>query len=55
VIDRLAVAVSAGLLESITSTVKPELPDALGVPVIPPDEVLRLSPAGSDPEISDQE
>jgi hypothetical protein len=54
VIDRLAVAVLAGLLESVTSTVKPEVPDALGVPVIAPDEALRLSPAGSEPLISDQ-
>ena len=54
VIDRLAVAVLAGLLESVTSTVKLEVPDALGVPVIAPDEASRLSPAGSEPLISDQ-
>jgi hypothetical protein len=54
VIDRLAVAVLAGLLESVTFTVKLEVPDALGVPVIAPLEVLRLSPAGSEPLVSDQ-
>ena len=54
VIDRLAVAVLAGLLESVTSTVKPEVPDALGVPVMAPDEALRLSPAGSEPLITAQ-
>jgi hypothetical protein len=54
VIDRLAVAVLAGLLESVTFTVKLEVPDALGVPVIAPLEVLRLSPAGREPDVSDQ-
>jgi hypothetical protein len=48
------VAVLAGLLESVTFTVKLEVPDALGVPVIAPLEVLRLSPAGSEPLVSDQ-
>ena len=54
VINRLAEAVSAGLLESVTSTVRPEMPEALGVPVIIPLEALRLSPAGSEPEMSAQ-
>jgi hypothetical protein len=54
VIDKLAVAVLAGLLESVACIVKLEVPDALGVPVIAPDEVLRLSPAGSDPLITAQ-
>jgi hypothetical protein len=36
VINRLAEAVLAGVLESVTSTVKPEVPEALGVPVIAP-------------------
>jgi len=54
VIDKLAVAVLAGLLESVACIVKLEVPDALGVPVIAPDEALRLSPAGSEPLISDQ-
>ena len=53
-IDRVAVAVSAGLLESVTSTARPEMPEALGVPVIAPVEVLRLSPAGSDSVITAQ-
>jgi hypothetical protein len=54
VIDRLAEAVLAGLLESVACTVKLEVPEALGVPVIAPLEALRLSPAGSEPEMSAQ-
>jgi hypothetical protein len=54
VINKLAVAVLAGLLESVTSTVKLEMLEVLGVPVIVPLEALRLSPAGSEPEISAQ-
>ena len=53
VIDRLAEAVLAGLLESVTVTVKLEVPEAVGVPVMAP-VVLRLSPAGSEPDVSDQ-
>jgi hypothetical protein len=51
VIDRLAEAVLAGLLESVTVTVKLEVPEVLGLPVIAPLEAPRLSPAGSDPEV----
>jgi hypothetical protein len=54
VIDRLAEAVLAGLLESVTVTVKLEVPELVGVPVIAPLEALRLSPAGSEPPVSDQ-
>jgi hypothetical protein len=54
VIDKLAEAVLAGLLESVTVTVKLEVPEAVGVPVIAPLEALRLSPAGSEPDVSDQ-
>ena len=54
VINKLAVAVLAGLLESVTSTVKLEMPELVGVPVIAPLEALRLSPAGSEPEMSAQ-
>jgi hypothetical protein len=54
VIDRLARAVLAGLLESVTVTQNLEVPKAVGVPVIVPPEVLRLSPAGSEPETSAQ-
>ena len=35
--------------ESLTVTVKLELPDALGVPLITP-AVERVNPAGSEPE-----
>ena len=54
VIDRLAEVVWVGLLESVTVTVKLEVADALGVPVIAPLEASRLSPAGSEPEMSAQ-
>jgi hypothetical protein len=50
-IDRFAEAVLAGLLESVTVTVKLEVPVAVGVPVMAPLEALRLSPAGSEPEV----
>ena len=51
VIDRLAEAALAGMLESVTVTVKLEVPEVLGLPVIAPLEAPRLSPAGSDPEV----
>ena len=54
-IDRLVVAVLAGLLESVAVTVKLEVPKAVGVPVMAPLEPLRLSPAGSEPLVSAQE
>ena len=54
VIDKLAEAVLAGLLESVTVTVKLEVPEAVGVPVIAPLEALRLSPAGSEPLVTFQ-
>jgi hypothetical protein len=58
VIDRLAVAVFTGLLESVTVMVKLEVPmefgGTVGVPVMAPVEVLRLSPAGREPDVSDQ-
>jgi hypothetical protein len=54
VIDRLAEVVLAGLLESVTVTVKLEVPVVVGVPVIAPLEALRLSPAGSEPEVTAQ-
>jgi hypothetical protein len=55
VIDKLVVAVLAGLLESVAVTVKLEVPKAVGVPVMAPLEALRLSPAGSEPLVSAQE
>ena len=54
VINRLAEAVLGGLFESVTVTVKLEVPVAVGVPVIAPLEALRLSPAGSEPLVSAQ-
>jgi hypothetical protein len=53
-IERLAEAVLGGLFESVTVTVKLEVPVAVGVPVIAPLEALRLSPAGSEPLVSAQ-
>ena len=53
-IDRLAEAVLAGLLESVTCTVKLEVPVAVGLPVIAPVVALRLSPAGSEPQVTFQ-
>jgi hypothetical protein len=54
VIERLAEAVLAGLLESATVTVKLEVPAALGVPVMEPVEASRLNPAGSEPLVTFQ-
>jgi hypothetical protein len=54
VIDRLAEAVLAGLLESVTVTVKLEVPELVGVPVIAPLEASRLNPAGREPLVSAQ-
>jgi hypothetical protein len=47
------VAVSAGVWESVTWTVKLEVPAVVGVPEITPPE-LKESPAGSEPDASDQ-
>ena len=48
VIENVFVEVCAGELESDTSTVKVEIPEALGVPEIEPEDDAKLSPAGSD-------
>ena len=39
---------------SVTRTVKFDVPYAVGVPEIVPDELPRERPAGSEPEITDQ-
>jgi hypothetical protein len=44
---------AAGEEESVTCTVKVEVPAVVGVPEITPAE-LRLSPAGRDPDVRDQ-
>ena len=51
----VAVAVCAGLLESVTAKVN-EAPDtaAVGVPVMAPVEVFSDRPAGNVPLVSDQ-
>ena len=53
VIVRLAVALCTGEVESLTFTVNDEVPAAVGVPLICP-ELPRVSPAGREPELSDQ-
>ena len=53
VIDRVRVAVSAGLAESVTFTVKVHVPAALGVPANAP-AVEKVTPGGSDPDAIDQ-
>jgi hypothetical protein len=44
-----------GLSElSVTVTVKVLCPDVVGTPVMSPVDASTLSPAGSDPEVTDQ-
>ena len=50
---KLATAVCAVELESRTWAVKEELPDAVGVPLIWPEEE-SVRPAGNEPEVMDQ-
>jgi hypothetical protein len=50
---RLAVAVCADELESVTCTVNDTVPDTVGVPVIWP-AALKLNPAGNEPLDTDQ-
>ena len=48
------VAVCAvGVVESVTCTVKLEVPGAAGIPESAPDEAFKLRPAGRDPEMID--
>jgi hypothetical protein len=49
------VVVCVGDEESLTCTVKDDVPAAVGVPEIWPEEALRVSPAGKEPELIDQE
>ena len=53
VILRLAAALCTGEVESLTFTVNDDVPAVVGVPLIWP-EVLRVRPAGREPELSDQ-
>lgn len=53
VIEKLFVDVCAGEDESVTLTVKDDVPAAVGVPLICP-ALLKESPAGSEPELIDQ-
>jgi hypothetical protein len=49
------VAVCAGDEESLTCTLKDDAPACVGVPLIWPVEVVRLSPVGKDPELINHE
>ena len=53
-IERATDLVCAGLLLSVTVTVKLDVPLAVGVPEIKPDEGEMLSPAGRLPAVTDQ-
>ena len=49
---RAFVAVCAvSKVESVTSTVKVKVPDAVGVPEMTPVEAVKLNPAGKEPEL----
>ena len=50
---KFAVALCAGVLESVTFTVNEEVPAVVGVPPICP-ELLNVRPAGKLPELIDQ-
>ena len=50
---RVAVAILAGVEESVTVTVKLEVPAAVGVPEITP-APLNVRPAGSVPDVTAQ-
>jgi hypothetical protein len=55
VMDSFFLAVTAvGLVESVAVTVNVEAPATEGVPEIAPVALLRLSPVGSFPEVTDQ-
>ena len=53
-IETAADAVWAGLLLSVTLTVKLDVPSAVGVPEITPVDADSVNPAGSFPELIDQ-
>ena len=50
---RFAVALCAAELASLTATVNDDVPAVVGVPLICP-ALLSVSPAGSEPELTDQ-
>jgi hypothetical protein len=53
-IERACVAVCDGLPESVTWTLKLEVPAVLGVPLIAPVLGFKVKPAGSEPLEIDQ-
>ena len=42
-------AVAVLLFAPVTFTVKENVPEAVGVPAITPDEAVKVNPAGSEP------
>jgi hypothetical protein len=54
ILSDFVAACAVGVVESITFMVKPNVPEAVGVPEIAPVEAFRLSPGGNEDEISDQ-
>jgi hypothetical protein len=48
--DWVWLCAGGGTLESVTFTLKEEIPPAEGVPVRAPEEVFRFNPAGREPE-----
>ena len=54
VIESALVCETVGDSESVTWTVKFDVPVAVGVPVMKPVEASSASPAGSDPTVIDQ-
>jgi len=51
IMERLAVAVCTGLLESVTITVKVKVPWVEGFPEITPVVAFRVRPGGRAPEL----
>ena len=49
--EMLRACVAVLFLESFTCTVNEELPDAVGVPEIKPEDAVRPKPAGSAPAV----
>ena len=50
-IEMLSACEPVLFFESFTCTVNEELPDAVGVPEIKPDDAVRFKPAGSAPAV----
>lgn len=53
-IVQLTLCVCAGVAESVTWIVNENVPAVVGVPVIAPVVVFRVSPGGSEPEVTEK-